>query len=73
MNLPLEQCGYPIDNAINHGSRHAVDDDRTAIVNIFAPTPRTKPSACGQVGPISLQKIFTLNRWYSIINHNLTH
>jgi hypothetical protein len=24
-----------------------------AIVNIFAPTPRTKPSACGQVGPIN--------------------
>ena len=33
-----------------------------AILNIFAPTPRIKPSAAVNIGPINFVKILTLNQ-----------
>lgn len=39
-------------DSIHHAGTHPIHDDRPAIVNIFAPTPRTNPSAAVKLGPM---------------------
>ena len=41
-----------------------------AIVNIFAPTPKMKPSAAVNIGHSDLQKIFALKQQYGIMLEN---
>ena len=38
-----------------------------AILNIFAPRPKTKPSAAVNIGDSDFVKTFTLNQWCGIM------
>ena len=49
--LLLKKCCYPIDQAVYHGCGNTVGAHRAPQQeNIFAPTPKMKPSACVNLG-----------------------
>ena len=54
MSAPtLNHRTYPINQAIHYAGTHTIHNHRPAMVNIFAPTLRMKPSAYVNLGPHS--------------------